>query len=270
MVSLSVAPYESQPSKSQPHKSQPHTGTDRDTRAYLYDTTVQHVRTTPLRNTFAYRSYSYLVDLDHLPRLPWPVSLLSRFEARDHLGEPTRPIRANVEAFLAGHGIELAGGQIRMLASARTFGYVFNPLSVFWCHDSSGELVCVVAEVHNTYGERHAYLLRTDDRGRASTAKQFYVSPFYPVDGDYQMSLPEPGAEMSLTITLHREEGKPFVATVRGTRRRATVRGVLRSALRVPLATWTVAAQIRYQGVRLWLRRLRVVPRSPHRPQKEV
>ncbi len=80
-----------------------------------------------------------------------------------------------------------------MLASARVFGHVFNPLSLFWCHDAAGELRCVVAEVHNTYGERHCYLLETDDAGRASVPKAFYVSPFNDVDGQYRMKLPEPG-----------------------------------------------------------------------------
>ena len=95
-------------------------------------------------------------------------------------------------------------------------GYVFNPLSLFWCHDPSGALVCVIAEVHNTYGQRHRYLLRPDDAGRADTEKQFYVSPFYPVDGSYRMSLPEPGDALALTITLHRPGATPFVASVRG------------------------------------------------------
>ncbi len=251
--------------------------------ATLYDTRISHVRTTPVRNGFTYRSYQWLVDLDRLPTLPWlPLGLrrLATFEARDHLGDPGATIRANVDAYLATEGVDLRGGQVLMLANARTFGYVFNPLSVYWCHDPSGSLVCVVAEVHNTYGERHCYLLRTDDRGRARTGKAFYVSPFYPVDGEYQMSLPEPTDELNLTITLHRAEGRPFVATVRG-----TVRGkvgdkaragsfsgwaVLRAAARVPWVTVAVALRIRIQGVRLWLRRVPVVPRPTHTLQEKV
>ncbi len=96
-----------------------------------------------------------------------------------------------------------------MLANARSLGYVFNPLSLFWCHDPDGELVCVIAEVRNTYGGRHCYLLHTDDAGRAETEKAFYVSPFYPVDGYYRMSVPEPGERLGVTITLHRPAGAP-------------------------------------------------------------
>ena len=146
-----------------------------------------------MRNEFTYRSYQWLVDLDQLPRPGLVLGVLAGFSARDHLGDPGRSIRANLDHFLSGHGIDLHGGQVLMLAHARVLGYVFNPLTVYWCHDPDGTLRCVVAEVHNTYGQRHAYLLHTDDRGRAQTPKEFYVSPFYPVDGGYRMSLPEPG-----------------------------------------------------------------------------
>ena len=94
--------------------------------------------------------------------------------------------------FLAARGVDLGGGRVTMLAQARVFGYVFNPLTVYWCHRPDGTLACVVAEVHNTYRQRHAYLLAR--RSGAEVPKQFYVSPFYPVDGRYRMSLPEPDA----------------------------------------------------------------------------
>ena len=236
----------------------------------LYDTRISHVRTSPLRNAFTYRSYQWLVDVDRLPRLPVGLGGLARFEARDHLGDPGATLRANIDGYLASEGIDLAGGRVLLLTNARTFGYVFNPLSVYWCFDADDQLVCVVAEVHNTYGERHCYLLRTDERGRARTDKAFYVSPFYPVDGEYQMSLPVPTDDLALTITLHRGEGRPFVATVRGHRRRASTVAVVQAAARLPLVTLVVAARIRVQGVKLWLRRLPVAPRPAHVPQEKV
>ena len=125
------------------------------------------MRTTPVRNAFRYRSYQWLVDLDALPPLPVLLRPFARFDARDHLGDPGRSLRENVDSYLADNGIDLRGGRIRMLANARVLGYVFNPLTVFWCHAPDGSLRCVIAEVHNTYGERHRYLLLTDERGRA-------------------------------------------------------------------------------------------------------
>ncbi len=129
-------------------------------RAALFRCVVRHARTGPVRHCFAHRTYQWFVDIDELPRLPLPLRPLARFEARDHLGDPAATIRANVDAFLALHAIDLGGGPIRLLTNARVLGYVFNPLSVFWCHRADGSLASVIAEVHNTYGERHCYLLR--------------------------------------------------------------------------------------------------------------
>jgi uncharacterized protein len=235
-------------------------------RAQIYEVTISHARSAPLRNVFRYRSYLWLVDLDHLPR----AGPLARFRARDHLGDPQASIRANLDRFLAGRDVDLGGGRVTMLAHARVLGYVFNPLTVYWCHRPDGTLACVVAEVHNTYRERHAYLLRTDERGRAEVPKQFYVSPFYPVDGRYRMSLPEPDGRLALSVVLDRPDGHSFIAGVRGRAVPATVRALIGAAARHPWSTAAVAARIRWQGVRLHLRGLRVVPRPAHLPQEGV
>ena len=238
--------------------------------AALYECRISHVRTAPLRNAFRYRGYQWLVDLDDLPRLPPWLRPLASFRARDHLGDPLRSIRANVDSYLAGRGIDLNGGRIVMLANARVLGYVFNPLTVYWCHRPAGGLACVIAEVHNTYHQRHCYLLRTDDTGRATVPKAFYVSPFYPVEGGYRMTLPEPGQRLALTIVLDRPDGHPFVASVRGTRTDATTGAVLLAAVRHPWATALVSARIRGQGLKLYARGLRPRPRPAHRAQEGV
>ena len=229
--------------------------------ARLFDVRVTHVRSAPVRHEVAHRGTMWFVDLDDLPRLPRGLRWLARFESRDHVGDPRRSLRANLDDYLASNDIDLRGGRITMLANARGAGYVFNPLSLFWCHDAAGALRCVVAEVHNTYGQRHRYLLRTDDAGRAEVEKEFYVSPFYPVDGHYRMSVPEPDDRLALTITLHRPGDAPFVATVRGMARRFTARGVLASAARRPLHTWRLRAAITRHGIALWRKGLPIQPR---------
>jgi uncharacterized protein len=128
----------------------------------------------------------------------------------------------------------------------------------------------VIAEVHNTYHQRHCYLLRTDAAGRATTPKDFYVSPFYPVDGTYRMTLPEPDGRLALAIVLERPGGPPFVATVRGQRSRGGTRGLLRAAIRYPWSTALVSGRIRWQGIKLYARGLRPAPRPPHHPQEGV
>lgn len=232
----------------------------------LYSCAITHIRTTPRHHALRHRTYLWLIDPDHPPRLPFPLGPLARFDPRDHFTGDRPTIRAGLDDLLAGHGIDLDGGRVLMLTHARVFGYVFNPLTLYWCHGPDGALRCVVAEVHNTYGGRHCYLLRPDATGTARTDKAFYVSPFFPVDGGYRMRLPPPDDRLDLTVHLDRAGGRAFTATVRGTRRPPGPAALLRLALRHPLSTLAVSAAIRLHGIRLYLRGLPVQPR-PHDPR---
>ncbi|MDN5918070.1 MAG: DUF1365 domain-containing protein [Pseudonocardia sp.] len=247
----------------------------RTTRApAIYDSVVRHVRRKDQDYRFSHPIYLWLVDLDAMPRLPAWLRPFAGFRAKDHLGDPDATIRQNVDAYLALHGIDLRGGQVLMLAHARVLGHVFNPISVFWCRWGGGEnhggIACVIAEVHNTYRERHCYLLYPDPGGRAGTEKDFYVSPFLTVDGQYSMLLREPADRLAVSITLRQDDEIALTATLIGARRPATTREVLRTVLRRPLVTQRTSALIRRHGIALWLRRLPVVPRPTHRPQKGV
>lgn len=234
----------------------------------LYPCTITHVRTAPGRYAFRHRTYLWLIDPDEPPPLPRPLRLLAGFDPRDHFGGTAPTIRAGLDRFLTAHGVELADGRVRMLTQARVLGHVFNPLTVYWCRRADGTPLCTVAEVHNTYGERHCYLLRPDGSGRANTGKEFYVSPFFAADGDYRMRLPEPGPRLALTVHLERAGTRPFTATVRGVRRPATPGELLRLAVRHPWSTAVVSAAIRLHGIRLLSRGLRVQPRPYHRTQE--
>jgi DUF1365 family protein len=238
--------------------------------AALYPCEITHVRAHPIRRAFRYRSYLWLVDLGDLPRVPLALRPFARFRSRDHLGDPACSIRANVDAYLARQGISLAGGRVLMLGHARVLGYVFNPLTVFWCHHADGTLAAVIAEVHNTYGQRHAYLLHPDDRGRAEAGKDFYVSPFLPVAGRYRLHLPEPAGILRLGVTLHLDGRTVLAASVTGTRRVYTPWRLLGCALRYPWVTAQVTALIHWQGIRLAARRLPVFPRPAHYAQEGI
>lgn len=220
----------------------------------VYDVTVTHARRSPFRHSFRYGDRTWLVDLDDIPCAPRGLGWLARFDARDHLDAVS--LRGDVDRVLAGHG--LVAARVLMLAHARALGHVFDPLTVFWCLSPSGEPVATVAEVHNTYGGRHAYLLRPGETG---VGKELYVSPFHPVEGRYGLRLDLPGEDLRLDVTYHRDGAEPFVASVRGTRA-ATTPALLHEALRHPLTTRLVSLRIRLQGTRLWLRRLPVVPRT--------
>jgi uncharacterized protein len=227
----------------------------------IYRTTITHRRQAPVRHSFKYRSYSWYVDIDHLPRLPWWLRPCARFDPADHFaGRPGDSLRERVDAFLAVHGVTVPGGRVTALLQARVLGYVFNPISIFWCHDRGGALRAVIAEVHNTYGQRHAYLLPPADKPVPVT-KKLYVSPFNPVDGHYLVWAPRPDRQVDVMVSLHRGEQPAFVATLRGTRHPVTAGHVVRMQLVAPLAPAMVAARIRIQGITLWLRRVPVAPR---------
>ncbi|MEZ5209568.1 DUF1365 domain-containing protein [Gordonia sp. PP30] len=227
---------------------------------------VVHRRTGPIAHAFAYRTCTWLIDIDHPPRLPAPLRPFARFRAGDHFPEPYAPgqtLRTRLEHHLRAIGVEPANGPVTALMSPRVAGYVFNPLSVFWCHRHDGALAHVVAEVHNTYGGRHCYVVGVDPSGRALADKDFYVSPFNDVSGRYRLSVPEPAADgrVRISIVLERAETGPFFAALTGRARPATARRVLLAQVTTPLAPWVVAARIRLQGIRLWRRGLPIVPR---------
>lgn len=217
----------------------------------LYSARLTHIRRRALSRRFDHDVRLWLVDLDDVPR-----SRLLSFRAADHLGSPDRSIRDNLTAWLASQGIP-APTRVLMLTSPRSFGYAFNPLTVYWCY---GAETCVVAEVHNTYGEQHCYLLRPDSRWQAAADKEFYVSPFLAVDGHYLMRLPPPDERLSLAITLHQEGAPAFAATLTGRRIGPATR--LRTlGYALSLLPQRVRFLIQRHGVVLWLRRLPVVPR---------
>ena len=236
----------------------------------LYRCTITHVRTEPNR-AFRYGSYLWLLDLDRLPRLRWPATLLASFPVADHFGSPAAPsIKSNVTAYLARNGVALDGGRVLMLTGARVLGYVFNPLTVFWCYQADGTLAAVLAEVHNTYAERHVYLLRPDPHGRSESAKEFYVSPFLPVAGRYRLRLPEPGDRLRLAVTLDLDGAPALIAGVRGVRRPVSLPRLAGYSLRFPWASLRVTLLIRWQAVKLLARRLPVLSRPAHLPQEGV
>lgn len=233
-----------------------------------YLTSVRHVRGGPVVNDFRYPGVAWLVDVSEDEPGPRWLRPIVGFRASDHLGDPRKSWRHNVVAFAAAQGVTVGQGPIRAMTGARTTGYAFDPITIYWCYEASGAVQCVIAEVRNTYGDRHVYLVHPED-GAARTDKAMYVSPFNDTSGQYRMSVPAPAPDLDVRITLHRQGQRPFVTAwsgrpVQGWRDRTLL------VLRAPLAAQWVTARIHWQGVKLWLRRLPIVPRPHHRPQEAV
>jgi len=230
----------------------------------IYRTTISHCRQVPAQHLCQYRGYSWYVDIDQLPAVPWWLRPFARFDASDHLagadGATDTSLRRRLERFFAEHDTAMPDGRITAMLQARAPGYAFNPLSVFWCHDRDGRLRHVVAEVHNTFGGRHAYLLPPAD-SPVLVSKQFDVSPGNPVDGHYLVLVPPPEHEVDVMVSLLRERRLTFTATLRGERLPATTPHVAALRFLSPAAPLAVAARIRLQGIKSWLRRVPVVAR---------
>ncbi len=219
----------------------------------LYEVTIGHVRRAPVKNAFRYRSFMWCFDAAHPPRLPGPLRLLGRYEAADHL-DVVSPLRER--------GVDVA--RVVVLTNLRLLGYVFNPITVYWCYAPDGRLAASVAEVHNTYGGRVAYeMFPTDESCRidAEVSKRMYVSPFHPVDGSYRIRVSPPGDTVTVSVELDRPGSPPFRAAMAGRRRPATLLNVVLSCVRYPLGPVRVRALIQWQGIRLWLKGLEVQPR---------
>ena len=229
--------------------------------AVLYHSTVVHTRRVPWVYRLRHQTYLWLVDIDDLPQPPWYLRPLAGFKSRDHSGDSAKSLRTNIDEFASQKGVDVSGDRILMLAHARVFGYVFNPLSVFWCLNAENEVTCVVAEVHNTYGGRHRYLLHTDEDGKAQVPKAFYVSPFHPVDGEYHMSFPLPDRRLRVAVQLNRPDGSAFTAGLSGRRQPVSTCALLAAALKKPFSTLAVSTSIRWHGIRLYLRGLPVIGR---------
>jgi len=225
---------------------------------------VLHNRRKPFGHGLSFKTYEWLVDLNQ----PLPNSVFARFLPSDHFGGGNTSLRAAAETFAREHGASIEpGDRLIMLASARSVGYVFNPLSVYWCLDAANKVRWAILEIHNTYGERHAHVIHPDEQGRVVIAKEFYVSPFFEIRGEYHVRLILDAHHVHASVNLHQDGELIFTASFSGTPVPATRRNVLRSAVRTPFASYQTMVRIRVHGIWLWLRRLPVIKRPEHKEQ---
>ena len=234
--------------------------------AALYPSRVSHRRLSPKAYRFVYRVFYLLVDIDRLDETSNRLRLFSRnrfnllsFHDRDHgRGEPGG-LRLWAESLLHERGVELAGGRIRLLSLPRVFGYGFNPISLWYCEHADGSLRAVIAEVHNTFGERHSYLLASG--GAAMPYQQvhekdkcFHVSPLMDMEGRYRFEFTDPAERSRLVIQEYRRGELLMVATLAGERRALTDGNILKQVLTMPWMALKVVAGIHWEALKIWLR----------------
>ena len=251
-------------------------------RSCLYDGVVMHHRRRPVDHRFVYRVFSLYLDLDELPMIGERLRLLSverpnllSFRNRDHGARDGSPLQPWVAARLASVGIRLEHPRIMLLCFPRFLGYVFNPLSIYFCHDGL-RLAAVVYEVKNTFGGQHAYVVpvAADVAGALAheVEKAFYVSPFIGMEAGYRFRLRAPGERLALVIRESDEGGCFLVASHTGRRLPLTDRALAICAARTSFMTFKVFAGIHLEALRLWRKGAPLHPRpaAPQSPRTEA
>lgn len=237
-------------------------------RSCLYRGDVVHTRAFPVRHRLRYRVFNVFADVDALPQLDKRLRLFSynRFNLfslhdRDHGSGDGAPVAAHIRniAATAPQGGNIA--RIFMFCYPRVLGYVFNPLTVYYCYDQTRRLVLMVYEVNNTFGERNTYVIPVKDGYRQSCRKNFYVSPFNRVEGHYKFHVVPPGNQLQLKVLLRTAEGPCLNAYFSGLRQPLTDATLLRSFVTLPLLTVKVIAAIHWQALKLAFKGLRIKPR---------
>lgn len=230
----------------------------------LYRGRVTHTRAFPRRHRLSYGIWYVLLDLDELPELdrsilgftfdrPGPVS----FRSADHGPRDGSPLRPWIEGHLATAGIDLEDGPIRLLCFPRVLGYVFNPLSIWFCHHRDGTLRALLYEVSNTFGESHAYLVPTEpslpgETVRRSFDKELFVSPFIDMEARYEFRTRVPDDRMSVVVREDVAEGRVLTAVLRAEREPLTGGRLARAFVRTPLLTLKVIGGIHWEALKLW------------------
>lgn len=239
---------------------------------------VVHRRITPKRHQFAYRVFALCLDVDEIDGLDDVLRWFSRnrtnlvsFWDRDHGASDGATVGDHAREVLSSAGLGHAAARIELLCYPRMLGYAFNPLSVYFCHDSAGNLGAIIYEVSNTFRERKSYVIPVRSSDQAGMvvqecAKEMYVSPFTAREARYGFRVTGPGERVHVGIDLHEEDAVVLMTSFSGVRRPLDDASLLRLVARHPLMTFKVVAAIHFEAARLWLKGVPLAERHTSAP----
>ncbi|MEM7400907.1 MAG: DUF1365 domain-containing protein [Pseudomonadota bacterium] len=241
----------------------------------IYKGLVSHQRYTPRAHGFTYSLFMMFVDLDELPTLfnkilLWSVNKpnLASFYRRDHHGENPN-LADSIRALVKDKTGDRITGPIRLLTHFRYFGYVFNPLSVYFCYDPTGDQVThVVAEVMNTpWKEQHCYVLANENKNETVTSvhqKEFHVSPFLNMDMEYRWKIQKPDEHMNIQIENWADSNKVFDASIYLHQVEFNTRNLRNVLFNFPLMTLKITTLIHFEALKLWIKGIQFIPHPKH------
>ena len=237
----------------------------------IYEGRVKHTRTRPAPHRFNYRLFMMYLDLDELPSLFqkrwfWSVSrpALARFRRSDHIGSDDQPLAESVRDLIEERTGRRPDGPVRLLTNLSYFGYCFNPVSFYYCFASDGETVeYIVSEVNNTpWGERDTYVMSCKDSAVAPEAcwrfrpvKKMHVSPFMPMEVEYDWTLTEPADRLAIHMANSLDGVRIFGAALSLKRKPIDGRSLAGVLLRFPLQSFKTIVAIYWEALRLWVKR---------------
>jgi len=231
----------------------------------LYRGNLRHRRFQPREHSFTYPVFMAFLDIDRLPEL-MNISPFSSYNSwnwtsyheRDHFGDSQKSLRLRLRHDAAARGISLPEGQIFLLTHLRYFGYVFNPVSFFYCYDRTGNLSMVLSEVNSTFGESHNYWLTPANQkpnaaaNRYQTGKSMHVSPFQPMELDYDWIFTPPSDRLVAHMNTRADGKINFDATLQLARRPWESKELVSALASYPFMTLRVIAAIHWEALKLW------------------
>lgn len=253
-----------------------------DGAAWLYTGDVMHARMKPKTHRFAYKVFCLLIDIDRLSDAGRQSRLFSigrfnllSFRESDHGSETkiseTGLLRGYIDHLLAQANVNATGGRVLLLCYPRLLGFVFNPISVYYVYSGGGDLVALIYEVRNTFGEMHTYVCPVEP-GQMSEAgirqernKLFYVSPFMDQPMRYHFRMVPPADRVNVRILETDHEGPILAATFTGAKRDLTTAAILKACIAMPFMTLKVVAGIHWEAMKLWFKGIEFYNR-PERP----
>ena len=237
----------------------------------IYDGKVIHRRFKPKEHYFKYNVFSLLIDIDELEIIENKIKIFSynkfniiSFFDKDHGPRDGTSVKEWVINNLKDIGIENHKIQIKILCYPRIFGYVFNPLSVFFIYDESSRLIAILYEVKNTFGEQHTYVFKTEDKKVIinDCTKKFHVSPFIEMECHYYFRVLKPSDKISVIIDQKDKDGKLLYASQDGKASELNEKNLLTSYISHPLMTFKIIAAIHYEALKLWLKGIKIIKRK--------
>ena len=237
----------------------------------IYNGKVIHRRFKPKEHYFKYNVFSLLIDIDELEIIENKIKIFSynkfniiSFFDKDHGPRDGTSVKEWVIKNLKDIGIENHKIQIKLLCYPRIFGYVFNPLSVFFIYDENSRLISILYEVKNTFGEQHTYVFKTDDEKVIinDCTKKFHVSPFIEMECHYYFRVLKPSDKISVIIDQKDKDGKLLYASQDGKATELNEKNLLTSYISHPLMTFKIIAAIHYEALKLWLKGIKIIKRN--------